>query len=183
VRFLPDASVGPFLAQQCPIRATRVRWGVVRGRDRRAPMSGMRRLCELWRQPHRCTPSDRRVLKGERPGELPVQQGTKLFSEMTNEASDFRLGEQSRLNAIVARTAAFDPDVWSGRAVQEADVAVNRFPRLGVPDRFAKLHQIGVLPSPLGQQSRGVAAELPIIRSCSIIHRSESHIGFADPPP
>jgi len=29
------------------------------------------------------------------------------FSEKTNEASDFRLGEQSRLNAIVARTAAF----------------------------------------------------------------------------
>src|SRR5262245_32678443 len=30
---------------------------------------------------------------------------------------------------------------------------------------------------------RGVAAELPIIRSCSVIHESESHIGFAGPPP
>jgi uncharacterized protein YndB with AHSA1/START domain len=26
-------------------------------------------------------------------------------------------------------------------------------------------------------------AELPIIRSCSVIHGSESHIGFAGPPP
>jgi hypothetical protein len=62
-------------------------------------------------------------------------------------------------------------------------LAVNRFTRLGVPDRFAKLHQIGALPSPLRQSSRGVAAELPIIRSCSVIHGSESHIGFAGPPP
>src|ERR1700730_10642060 len=30
-------------------------------------------------------------------------------------------------------------------------VAVNRFTRLGVPDRFAKLDQIGALPSPLRQ--------------------------------
>ena len=31
------------------------------------------------------------------------------FSEVTDEASDFRLGGQSRLDASVARTAAFDP--------------------------------------------------------------------------
>jgi hypothetical protein len=38
-----------------------------------------------------------------------------------------------------------------GRTIPLADVAVNRFTRLGVPDRFAKLHQIGALPSPLRQ--------------------------------
>ena len=65
----------------------------------------------------------------------------------------------------------------------KADVAVNRFSRLGVPDRFVKHHQVGALPSPVEQSSRGLAAELPIIRSCSVIHRSESHIGFAGPPP
>src|SRR5262245_38387713 len=31
------------------------------------------------------------------------------ISEVTNEASDFRLGGQSRLDTSVARTAAFDP--------------------------------------------------------------------------
>src|SRR6266404_5645796 len=30
-----------------------------------------------------------------------------------------------------------------------------------------------------GNSSASVAAELPIIRSCSVIHGSESHIGFA----
>ena len=33
----------------------------------------------------------------------------------------------------------------------KADVAVNRFTRLGAPDRFVKLHQIGALPSPVKQ--------------------------------
>ena len=37
------------------------------------------------------------------------------------------------------------------RTIPLADVAVNRFTRLGVPDRFAKLHQIGALPSILRQ--------------------------------
>src|SRR6201987_3417096 len=32
------------------------------------------------------------------------------------------------------------------RRIPTADIAVNRFTRLGVPDRFAKLHQIGALP-------------------------------------
>jgi hypothetical protein len=33
----------------------------------------------------------------------------------------------------------------------KADVALNRFTRLGAPDRFVKLHQIGALPSPVKQ--------------------------------
>jgi hypothetical protein len=63
------------------------------------------------------------------------------------------------------------------------NASATKFHWRALPERLAKLHQIGVLPSPLGQQSRSVAAEPPIIRSCSIIHRSESHIGFAAPPP
>src|ERR1700758_4366668 len=39
----------------------------------------------------------------------------------------------------------------SGALVTRADVAVNRFTRLGAPGRFVKLHQIGALPSPLRQ--------------------------------
>src|SRR5262249_46504447 len=37
------------------------------------------------------------------------------FSEVTNEAPDFRLGGQSGLSASVARTAALDPQRSSGR--------------------------------------------------------------------
>ena len=37
------------------------------------------------------------------------------------------------------------------RDCPKADVAVNRFTRLGVPDRFVKHHQIGALPSPVEQ--------------------------------
>src|SRR5262245_21157555 len=36
-------------------------------------------------------------------------QHNRHFSEVADEASDFRLGGQSRLDASVARTAAFDP--------------------------------------------------------------------------
>src|SRR5262245_43993506 len=50
------------------------------------------------------------------------------FSEVTNEASDFRLGEQSRLNAIIARTAAFD-------AVDGAHSAASRCHRVVVSKR------------------------------------------------
>ena len=48
--------------------------------------------------------------------------------------------------ALVDSLKVLDPK-WP---IREADVAVNRFTRLGVPDRFVKYHQIGALPSPVG---------------------------------
>src|SRR6266853_2548970 len=44
-----------------------------------------------------------------------------------------------------------------GRTIPLADVAVNRFTRLGVPDRFAKLHQIGST----------IASQAIVARCCS----------------
>src|SRR5262245_50537865 len=47
--------------------------------------------------------------KNFEPCNLRLLQQYRHISEVTDEASDFRLGGQSRLDASVARTAAFDP--------------------------------------------------------------------------
>src|SRR5262249_44525072 len=49
------------------------------------------------------------------PGNFGLLQQYRHFSEVTNEVSDFRLGEQSRLNAIVVEPPLFDPKQTSAR--------------------------------------------------------------------
>jgi len=105
-------------------------------------------LCACNRSEHRCRRSFRVRLSAriyQRPKLRPMINNHRVLrskierrvagdvadwhnSEVTNEASDFRLGGQSGLSASVARTAALDPLPPS--AIQSSCVAVFLFDQL-----------------------------------------------------
>ena len=71
-----------------------------------------------------------------RPG---IREQNRHISEVTNEASGFRLGEQSGLNANVAETAAYDPNQTSDAS---GSCRMARVPADGLP-RIPRLRRAG----------------------------------------